>query len=45
MSMAPAQELSFYMAPASVHFPTLIFSIALVCLKLNGKEILSMTQN
>jgi len=41
MSVAPAPELSFFVAPApalaSVHFHTLIVSIVLVCLKLNGK--------
>jgi len=39
----PAPELSFFMtpapdpAPACVRFYTLIFSVVLVCLKLNGK--------
>jgi len=39
MSVAPDSELFFFMAPdpAPVRFHTLIFSIALLCLKLNGK--------
>jgi len=41
MSVATAPELSIFMdqapAPASVRFHTLMFSIALVCLNLNGK--------
>jgi len=45
MSVALAPELAFFMAPApalaSVRFYTLIFSIVLVCLKLNGKLIQS----
>jgi len=45
MSMAPAVELSFFMALASVRFHTLIFSIVLVCLKLNGKRFKSSTLN
>jgi len=42
MTAAPAPELSFFMAPAlaSVYFHTLIFSIDLVCFKLNEKRIL-----
>jgi len=49
MSVVPAPELSFFMAPApspdSACFHTLIFSIVLVCLKLNGKWFKSSTQN
>jgi len=35
ISVAP--ELSFFVAPASIHFHKLIFSIVVVYLKLNGK--------
>jgi len=37
MSVAPALELSFFMALASVRFHILVVSIVLVCLNLNGK--------
>jgi len=49
MSVAPAPELFSFMAPVSapvsIPFHTLLFSIVLVCLKLNGKWIISSTQN
>jgi len=35
-----ALELSFFMALASVHFHTLIFSIVLVCLKSMERQLL-----
>jgi len=37
MSVDQALVLPFFMAPAFVRFHTLIFSIGLMCLKLNEK--------
>jgi len=45
MSVAPALALFLFMALASVRLHTLIFSSVLVCLKLNGKLIISSTEN
>jgi len=47
VSSDPVPELSFFMDPApdSVCFHKLIFSVVLVCLKLNGKLIIPSKQN